>query len=81
MLSVIPIAHFSSKGTIRLCFTEKSPYNSGRKTRYLAYGAVCLGLGSLTIVVPQFLSGNYEYESDEGTNLRCIENTTVHVVG
>jgi MFS family permease len=80
MLSVIPIAHFSSKGVHKPTFILHDPCACiGHKGRYLSYGSLCLGLGSLMIVLPQFVSGPYNYEHVSAANTLCTASNTNRV--
>ena len=51
---------------------------AGHKGRYLSYGALCLGIGSLTCTVPQWISAAYQYEvTGDSAQATCVNHTNV----
>ncbi|XP_013362967.1 PREDICTED: solute carrier organic anion transporter family member 4A1 [Chinchilla lanigera] len=60
-----------------LCLTFVSYYGgNGHKPRWLGWGVLVLGAGSLVFALPHFISGRYEVEVDEGVGM-CPANRSV----
>lgn len=60
-----------------LCLTFVSYFGgNGHKPRWLGWGVLVLGAGSLVFALPHFLSGRHEVEADEGLGT-CPANRSV----